>query len=87
MTHDDVHSAGIARVQAESLIGHLDAVATQLERQVAALEGAAAEPNCRARPRLLADARIRRAELSEARAHMDALRSVAYREGQDTPAP
>jgi hypothetical protein len=87
MTHDDVHSAGIARDQAESLIGHLDAVATQLERQVAALEGAAAEPNCRTRPRLLADARIRREELSEARAHIDVLRGVAYRKGQDTPAP
>ena len=79
MTPDPDRSTRIARDQAESLMAHLDTVVAQLERQVTALEGAAAEPGCRTAARLLADATQRRRELSEARSHRDALRVVAER--------
>ncbi|MEH3154641.1 MAG: hypothetical protein PGN29_04610 [Gordonia paraffinivorans] len=77
MTPDGTRSDEIARDQAEALIDHLGMVAAQLEREVATLEEAAREPDCRTAPRLLADARARRVELSEARSHIDTLRTMA----------
>lgn len=76
MALDAGRSERITRDQAEALLDHLVTVATQLERQISALETAAAEPGCRTAPRLLADARERRTELSEARSHIDTLTAL-----------
>ena len=76
MRPDGDRSTRIARDQAEVLLDHLGTVATQLERQVSAIEAAAAEPDCGSAPRLLADARARRTELAEARSLIDTLRAV-----------
>ncbi|MEH3154619.1 MAG: hypothetical protein PGN29_04495 [Gordonia paraffinivorans] len=63
----------VTRRQAAVFVDHLEAMAVQLIQQIEALEGAAAMPRPRRRQRLVDDARSRRVELYEIRAHIEAL--------------
>ena len=68
----------VARRQAGAFIVHLEAMATQLTQQVDALEGAASMPHPHQRQRLIDDAKRRRLELYETRAHIEALQKRYY---------
>jgi hypothetical protein len=73
MPGSDASNNDVARRQAVAFIAHLEAMATQLAQQVDALEGAAAMPRPHQRQRLIDDAKRRRLELYETRAHIEAL--------------